>query len=86
MAKPQLEIYVHDQCFGCEEARSLGAQVRDRFPGIAVAVKDLSHEDGWPEFVAAVPTYVLQGKVLVLGNPEPSWLFAKMEEALGVSP
>ncbi len=85
MAKPRLEIYVDDHCFGCEEAVALGSKVADRFPGIDVEVRQLNDEEGWPEAVIAVPTYLLEGRVLSLGNPDPDWLYDQMEETLGVS-
>lgn len=85
MAKPRLQIYVDDHCLGCEVAVALSKTVADRFPGIEVSVRQLNHEEGWPDAVVAVPTYLLEGRVLSLGNPDPTWLFDQMEEALGVS-
>ena len=34
-----------------------------------------------PEGVVAVPTYVLDGQVVSLGNPYPEELFARLHEA-----
>ena len=85
MAKPQLEIYVDNHCLGCEEAVALSKAVADRFPEIEVSVRQLNRADRWPKSVVAVPTYLLEGRVLSLGNPDATWLFDQMEEALGVS-
>ena len=71
-----LEIYVAPDCFGCETARDLAGMVRALgWPGLEVRLLDLS-EPGVirPPAVFAVPTYVLDGRVISLGNPEQDWL------------
>jgi hypothetical protein len=71
-----LEIYVAPVCFGCETARDLADVLRARgWPGLEVRVLDLGAPDVIrPPEVFAVPTYVLDGRVISLGNPEPDWL------------
>ncbi len=71
-----LEIYIAPDCFGCETARMLAGTVRAlNRPDLEVRLLDLSepHVTRPPE-VFAVPTYVLDGRVISLGNPERDWL------------
>ena len=76
--RPRLEVYVARHCSGCEEARRLAGEAAARFPDADVRVIDL--EDGPPpEPVAAVPTYVMNGAVIALGNPRPEDLFVHLE-------
>lgn len=71
-----LDIYVTPECFGCDRARQLANEVRMwQMPGVEVKIIDLSDpENVRPDSVFAVPTYLLDGKVISLGNPEPDWL------------
>ena len=71
-----LDIYVLPGCFGYDRARQLANDVRRcRLPGVEVSLIDLSDPATVrPEPVFAVPTYLLNGRVLSLGNPEWAWL------------
>ncbi len=70
-----LEIYVAPDCFGCETARNLAGVVR----ALEVRLLDLSSPGVTrPATVFAVPTYVLDGRVISLGNPEREWLLAQL--------
>lgn len=75
-----LEIYVTPECFGCERARQLAREIRSRrFAGVEVSVIDLNDPASvQPPSVFAVPTYLLNGRVLSLGNPELDWLCGKL--------
>ena len=84
MAKRQrLQIVVDRSCLGCETARSLAALVRaSGLPGVDVDLVDLAEPGAVrPAAVFAVPTYLLDGRVLSLGNPEPEWLLARLAAA-----
>lgn len=80
-----LEIYVAPDCFGCETARMLAGTVRAlNRPDLEVRLLDLSDPDIIrPPAVFAVPTYVLDGKVISLGNPEQDWLLAQFTPSPG---
>ena len=71
-----LDIYVAPDCFGCETARRLATTVQALgLPNLEVRLLDLSEPDVIrPPVVFAVPTYVLDGRVISLGNPEQDWL------------
>ncbi len=75
-----LEIYVAPDCFGCETARNLAGVVRALdWPNLEVRLLDLSSPGVTrPATVFAVPTYVLDGRVISLGNPEREWLLAQL--------
>ena len=75
-----LEIYIAPDCFGCETARALAGNVRALGrPDLEVRLLDLSSPSvARPATVFAVPTYVLDGRVISLGNPEQEWLLAQL--------
>jgi hypothetical protein len=75
-----LEIFVLPYCFGCETARRLAECVRAQaLPQVDVHLVDLSVPGAVrPPNVFAVPTYLLDGRVLSLGNPEQGWLLAQL--------
>ncbi len=84
---PRLDIYVAEHCFGCDEARRLAGAVVSRFTGLSVRVVDLGREpDERPDSLVAVPSYVLDGCVISLGNPRQDDLFSELERLLESSP
>lgn len=78
-----LRIYVARHCPTCAEAVKLAGEVKRRFAGLRLELIDLdgkeslNHDD-----VFSVPTYVLNGRTLSLGNPFPDELFARIADAL----
>jgi hypothetical protein len=80
----QLEVYVSSACLNCAEAVRLAEEAATRYPGVVVRVVDLETDRiPPPDPVVAVPTYVLDGQVVSLGNPDPEQLFARLCEAIG---
>ncbi len=82
---PRLEVYVSSQCLNCDEAVRLAEEAAALFPTVVVRVIDLDLEVDKgppPDPVVAVPTYVLNGRVVSLGNPYPEELFARLHEAV----
>lgn len=80
---PTLYVYTSRHCLGCEEARRLSAAMAERFPEVVVAVVDLDEpEVETPPEVFAVPTYVLAGRVLFLGNPAEEELAERLGDFL----
>jgi len=80
---PRLEVYVSSECLNCVEATRLAQEAAERYPYVVVRVIDLEqlHGSPPPDPVVAVPTYVLNGRVVSLGNPYPEELFAQLREA-----
>ena len=69
----RLNIYVADHCENCREALRL-ADLAATLPGVDVQVVSLDTYDQIPQAVVAVPTYLLDGRVISLGNPSPEGL------------
>jgi alkyl hydroperoxide reductase subunit AhpF len=80
----RLEVYVSSECFNCGEAVRLAREAAVRYPNIVIRVIDLDQLDGKPppDPVVAVPTYLLNGRVISLGNPYPEELFARLHGAV----
>jgi hypothetical protein len=72
-----LDIYVGESCLGCERARELAAQIQGwQLPDVTVRLRDIDDpETHQPDSVFAVPTYLLNGRVISLGNPEAPRLY-----------
>lgn len=65
----RLEIYVERQCLMCAYADEI-AERAQQIAGLEVAVIDIAHAaEPVPPNVVAVPTYLLDGQVVSLGNP-----------------
>jgi len=80
---PRLEVYVSRQCLNCDEAVRLAEEAAARYPSVVVRVVDLDLVGSPPpDPVVAVPTYLLNGRVVSLGNPYPEELFARLHEAV----
>jgi hypothetical protein len=64
-----LDIYVTSECENCQEALRIADLARG-IPGIAVSVVSLDERlQAVPANVFAVPTYLLDGQIVSLGNP-----------------
>ena len=78
-----LRIYVARHCPACEEAERLADEIRKRFAHVHLELINLDAEGSQNlDSVFSVPTYVLDGRTLFLGNPTPAELFARLTEAL----
>jgi len=78
-----LEIYVANHCENCQEALRLAELARD-VPGTEVRVINLdTTSDPVPARVVAVPTYLLDGRVVSLGNPNRDDLLRMLRQRTG---
>jgi len=67
-----LEVFVTPGCEACEHARMLALRAAEEFHDLDVAVIDLDETAAeLPPQVFAVPTFLLNGTIVSLGNP--SW-------------
>ncbi len=76
MTKQTLHVYIADDCWSCQETRRIVADVAGRFPEIQVELREMDQDK--PDDVFAVPTYVLNGRVISLGNPSHEELHQKL--------
>jgi hypothetical protein len=77
-----LDIYVTNHCTNCGEALLMAERART-IAGLRVAVINLDQPaQHIPPHVVAVPTYVLDGKVVSLGNPEREQFLAMLRAEL----
>jgi hypothetical protein len=78
----RLEIYVSSECSNCQEALLIAEQAR----GIAGLEVDVVHIDDpdclVPPSVFAVPTYILDGRVVSMGNPAREAFLAELRQRL----
>jgi hypothetical protein len=80
-ARRVLAIFVLEKCPGFERARQVAAAIESAALDLRVHVIDLGAAGAVrPPAVFAVPTYVLDGQVIALGNPEPEWLLRRLAE------
>lgn len=80
---PTLRIYIAQHCLTCAEALHLADEVRKRFARIRLELIDLDEEGSQNlDEVFSVPTYVLDGRTVSLGNPAPDQLFTRLADAL----
>ncbi|MEX2245156.1 MAG: hypothetical protein WEC75_00550 [Dehalococcoidia bacterium] len=76
-----LSIYVSaGPCVACSRARDLGHVLAESYPDIEVRLIDIGSlaPGDVPDAVVAVPTYLLDGAVLSLGNPHEATLREKL--------
>ena len=77
-----LEIYITDQCTNCREAVVIAEQAGS-IAGLEVTVVNLDAPgQRVPPQVFAAPTYVLNGLVVSLGNPERDTFLAGLRAEL----
>jgi len=76
---PTLDIYIDADCSACETARSLAYEVRLRMPHVIVRLRDITQYQPLPEAVFAVPTYMLNGRRISLGNPSLNDLLRQLQ-------
>ena len=80
-----LEIYITDQCTNCQEAVLIAEQASG-IAGLEVTVVNLDAPGQLvPPQVFATPTYVLNGLVVSLGNPERETFLAGLRAELAHS-
>lgn len=75
-----LEIEVLQECFGSERAVDIAHRLENRHDDtVEERIVDLGEPNVvCPDVLFAVPTYVLNGKVISLGNPDEDWLIAHL--------
>lgn len=77
-----LDIYVLSGCANCSYAVQMAQAIAGAYPQVHVQVWDMAQTVAIPEAVFAAPTYVLNGRVVSLGNPDEETLSQWLEQAL----
>jgi len=82
----ELKVFIDGACPICAEARRLAKLAQQQLPLLQVALIDVT-TDGTsiPEQVFAVPTYMLNGKTLWLGNPDEVEFIRQLQTAIQLS-
>jgi hypothetical protein len=78
----ELDVYVENGCRICERAIQIAREVEEAYPLMAVRVRR-AKEAPEAEDIFAVPTFVLNGRVISLGNPDWSDLRRAIESEVG---
>ena len=79
----RLDIYIEQNCLGCNYAKDLATEVQEMFPKVEVRIFDLARPNiRKPDSVIAVPTYILDDSRIWLGNPDKGDLFEILREIL----
>ncbi len=78
----ELEVFVEAGCSLCQRALRLAEDVDGRYPELSVRVIDVREQAAQRDDVFAVPTFVLDGRVVSLGNPKQSFLRSEIESLL----
>ena len=77
-----LDIYITTVCTTCGEALLIAERAQS-IAGVHVSVVNLDQPgQNIPSHVVAVPTYVLDGNVVSLGNPERETFLAMLRTEL----
>ena len=80
--KPILKVFVVEQCPTCDEARTIAMQIEQDYPEVMVDVVDIGDTGVVvPETIFATPTFMLNDRVVSLGNPDPEEIGRLIEEA-----
>lgn len=77
----KLQVYIANECWTCEETQRIVADVAPHFPEVTVELLDIDRCQR-PDEVFAVPTYLLNGRVVYLGNPTRDELRRKLAAIL----
>ena len=78
----KLQVFVKPDCEACSRARQLATQADEQFPNLQVDIVDMNEEPPERDDVFAVPTFVLEDRVLSLGNPQESDLHDEVASLL----
>lgn len=78
-----LQVFVADHCQTCDYIEPLLAELRQNCPLVRIEIVNLGEPGSQrPAAVFATPTYILNGRVISLGNPSLSDLLAQIEREL----
>ncbi len=77
-----LILYADLGCVTCQRSRDLLDDIALVYPNLDVQVVEVDETKPLPSEIIAVPTFVLQGQVISMGNPTLEELTAIVGEAV----
>lgn len=81
--KPVLKVFIAEHCTNCEEACAIATQVARDYSEIVVKIIDIGDMQAVvPETVFAIPTFMLNNRIISLGNPYLREITGLVEEAI----
>lgn len=79
--KSVLRIFVAQDCPGCVEARAIAERIEQDYPNFNVEIIDIADDQKTvPDRIFATPTYMLNNRIVSLGNPRPDEIARWTEE------
>ena len=67
---PIVKIFIAEDCPNCGEAREVASHIEQNYPWLAVVIIDIAQERALvPDSVFATPTFMINNKIVSLGNP-----------------
>lgn len=76
-----LQVFIAHDCWSCAESAQIVRDVSQAVPNLIVELLDVEQIAEKPETVFAVPTYLLNGRIISLGNPTREELRQKLLSA-----
>lgn len=86
--KPSLKIFITEKCPGCDEALNVAARIEQNYAAV-IDVEVINITDAQnivPEAVFATPTFMLNDRIVSLGNPSPKEIRSWIEDATTLQP
>lgn len=81
----RLEVFVHRGCLSEQPALKLANEIQEEFPAWQVQVID-SQDRAQALGVIALPAFVLDGNLLVVGVPRREWLMRLLRDRMQHEP
>lgn len=81
--KPVLKIFVAEHCSTCGETFAIATRIEQDYPDVTVEIIDIGDTQAIvPDAVFAIPTFMLNNRIVSLGNPHPDEIARWVEEAI----
>ena len=81
--QPVLKVFVVEHCATCDEACAIATRIEQNYPQVAVEVVDIGDTGAIvPETVFATPTFMLNNRIISLGNPYPDEIIRQLDETM----
>jgi thiol-disulfide isomerase/thioredoxin len=83
--KPVLKVFIAEHCSTCDEACAIATRIAQDYPEVIVEVIDIGAPQSIvPETVFAIPTFMLNNRIVSLGTPYLKDIVKLVEEAIAL--